>query len=186
MSFGRVSSTIQTENFSFRHGVGWNHGMVFERSASGKLRYAEVRDRIVKANARHFASPLFILFAAAALPLEALAQDAVGKPGDQTVGSTCSVCHEDGLMGAPRIGDSSAWKARLGHAGSIDTLVDTAAHGKGNMPPRGGQPGLTNADLRAAISYMLSKSGALSENVSSNSPGSAISPAPPAPPIHSQ
>lgn len=177
---------MQAENFSFRHGAGWNHGMFFERSASGRLRYAEVKDRIVKASARHFASPLFILFAAAALPLEALAQDAVGKPGDQTVGNICSVCHEDGLMGAPKIGDSSAWKARLGHAGSIDTLVDTAAHGKGNMPPRGGQPGLTNADLRAAIRYMLSKSGALSENVSSNSPRPPISSDPSASPNHTE
>jgi cytochrome c5 len=177
---------MQAGNFSFRHSVGWIHGMFSERSASGRLRYAEVKDRIVKASARHFASPIFILFAAAALPLQALAQDAVERPGDQTVGNVCSVCHEDGLMGAPRIGDSSAWKARLGRAGSVDTLDDTAAHGKGNMPPRGGQPALTNADLRAAIRFMLSKSGALSENVSSNSPGSAISPAPAASSIHSQ
>ena len=84
------------------------------------------------------------------------------RPGDQTVSQVCSVCHGTGLMGAPKIGDADAWKPRLQRAGSIDGLVESAEHGRGNMPPRGGVSRLTDADLKAAIQYMLSKSGVAS------------------------
>ena len=94
-----------------------------------------------------------------AAPLAAAADGAVSS-GEQTVAHVCSVCHEQGLLGAPQIGDASAWKARLDRAGSVDRLAESAANGRGNMPPRGGQPGLSNDDLKAAIRYMLSLSGA--------------------------
>lgn len=97
---------------------------------------------------------------AAALAMAAAADDGAGQPGGQTVEQVCSNCHGAGLMGAPRIGDTPAWQARLHSAGSVDKLAESAARGKGNMPPRGGQPGLTEDDLKAAIRYMLSQSGA--------------------------
>jgi cytochrome c5 len=84
------------------------------------------------------------------------------KPGDKTVAQVCSVCHGAGLMGAPKIGDTNAWQGRLKKAGSIDSLAESAEHGKGNMPPRGGQSNLTDDDLKAAIHYMLDKSGVAS------------------------
>lgn len=87
------------------------------------------------------------------------AGDAPVRPGEETVTKVCSVCHGTGLMNAPKIGDSGAWPARLKAAGSIDALVESAEHGKGNMPPRGGRPDLSDADLKAAIQFMLSKSG---------------------------
>jgi cytochrome c5 len=81
------------------------------------------------------------------------------KPGEKTVAEICSMCHAPGLMGAPKIGDGAAWGARLKDAGSIDGLVESAEHGKRSMPPRGGHPELTEDDLKAAIQFMLSKSG---------------------------
>jgi cytochrome c5 len=95
----------------------------------------------------------------ALLPGTAAADQGAAKPGDQTVENVCSACHEDGLLGAPRIGDASQWKARLSTAGSVDNLAAIAAHGIGNMPPRGGQSSLTDDDLKAAIRVMLSRSG---------------------------
>lgn len=92
--------------------------------------------------------------------LGAAADEAAAGSGEQTVAHVCSVCHEQGLLGAPRIGDAPAWKARLDGAGSVERLAESAAHGKGNMPPRGGRPGLSDNDLKAAIRYMLSRSGA--------------------------
>jgi cytochrome c5 len=92
----------------------------------------------------------------AALAAEAAASP---KPGDRTVAQVCAVCHGAGLMGAPKIGDGNAWQGRLQTAGSIDALAASAERGKGNMPPRGGQYGLTEDDLKAAIQYMLDKSG---------------------------
>jgi len=81
------------------------------------------------------------------------------QPGDQTVRQVCSGCHATGLLGAPQIGNSAAWSARLKAAGSVDGLLASASHGKNNMPPRGGVPDLSDAELRAAIEYMLASSG---------------------------
>ncbi len=92
------------------------------------------------------------------IPAGGFADDAA-KPGDHTVAQVCSVCHDAGLMGAPQIGDSSAWSRRLKTAGSVDGLVESATRGKGNMPARGGESNLSEADLKAAVQYMLSKSG---------------------------
>ena len=98
------------------------------------------------------------LLAAAGLPLHAHA-DQQPRAGDQTVAQVCSACHGSGLMDAPRIGDGNAWGARLKRAGSLDALASSAEHGRGDMPPRGGVPELTHDDLKAAIHYMLNKSG---------------------------
>lgn len=91
--------------------------------------------------------------------MSATAGDGAPKPGDRTVSTICSACHGSGLMGAPKIGDGSAWGARLKKAGAIDALVESAEHGKNSMPARGGHPELTDADLRAAIQWMLDQSG---------------------------
>jgi cytochrome c5 len=79
--------------------------------------------------------------------------------GEQTVQQVCSACHGAGLLGAPQIGNSAAWSARLKEAGSVDGLLAVAARGRNNMPPRGGESSLSDADLRAAIEYMLARSG---------------------------
>ena len=81
------------------------------------------------------------------------------RPADKTVAQVCSVCHGAGLMGAPKIGDADAWQGRLQKAGSLDALVESAEHGKGGMPPRGGQSSLSDDELKAAIQLMLAKSG---------------------------
>ncbi len=103
---------------------------------------------------------MLLPLALGAASFAAAADETVAGTGEQTVARICSVCHEEGLLGAPRIGDTPAWKARLDGAGSVERLAESAAHGKGNMPPRGGQPGLSDNDLKAAIRYMLSRSGA--------------------------
>lgn len=84
---------------------------------------------------------------------------AAEAPGDRTVRLVCSACHGTGLLGAPRIGNAGDWSGRLRAAGSVDALLSTAAHGKNNMPPRGGVAELSDAELRAAIESMLAQSG---------------------------
>ncbi|MDR3416322.1 MAG: c-type cytochrome [Nevskia sp.] len=83
----------------------------------------------------------------------------MAQPGDQTVREVCSGCHGSGLLGAPQIGNGAAWSARLKAAGSVDGLLASAENGKNNMPPRGGVPDLSDAELRAAIEFMLASSG---------------------------
>ncbi len=78
--------------------------------------------------------------------------------GEQIVASACGNCHREGSNGAPRIGDAEAWRPRL--AKGINELVSSAVHGHNKMPSRGGFVNLSDADLRAAVSYMASKSSA--------------------------
>lgn len=83
--------------------------------------------------------------------------DAAPRTGEQVVQYQCVLCHGPGLAGAPKIGDGRAWNARA-HAG-IDNLVRSATRGRGAMPPSGGLADLTEPELRAAIAYMLRRSG---------------------------
>lgn len=75
------------------------------------------------------------------------------RPADAIVLEQCSRCHDSGVSGAPRIGDREAWigRARLG----MDGLVKSAIHGHGAMPARGGMADLTDAEVRAAVHYMV-------------------------------
>jgi cytochrome c5 len=80
--------------------------------------------------------------------------------GDQIVTETCSACHQTGMLGAPKIGDATAWKTRLAAAGGIDGLVHSAITGVRSMPPKGGRTELTDSELRSAVQTMLKRSGA--------------------------
>jgi cytochrome c5 len=102
---------------------------------------------------------LAALLSLAVVPLAGMADEAAPQAGEKIVGNVCSVCHGSGLLGAPKIGDTSAWQARFSNAGSVRTLVETAEHGKGNMPPRGGVSRLSQSDIESAIQFMLGKSG---------------------------
>lgn len=68
---------------------------------------------------------------------------------------TCKVCHAQGINGAPILGNNKMWSKRTGQG--IDVLVQHASEGYGLMPAKGGNTDLTSDDLRAAISFMLSK-----------------------------
>ena len=92
--------------------------------------------------------------AVAAMPLSA---QGGSTDGATVYSAVCARCHATGEYGAPRLGDRVAWQPRL-HLG-VDHLLDQAIEGLGAMPPRGGQDDLGDADLRAAIVYMLQQAG---------------------------
>lgn len=90
---------------------------------------------------------------AALLALAASTGGAADLPNGKAIyEATCAGCHTAGVAGAPKPGDNAAWAARL--KGGIEALVASAVKGKNVMPPRGGNPALTDADLRAAIGFM--------------------------------
>jgi cytochrome c5 len=77
------------------------------------------------------------------------------RTGEQIVQMQCSKCHQEGIGGAPKIGDHSAWIPRL--KPGLDVVVRSAINGHGGMPARGGMANLTDAELRSAIIYMFNK-----------------------------
>jgi len=77
--------------------------------------------------------------------------------GKQIYGSVCFACHAMGVAGAPKLGDKMAWAPRI--AQGMDTLYSHAINGfqgsSGVMPAKGGRTDLADADIRAAVSYMV-------------------------------
>ena len=59
-------------------------------------------------------------------------------------------------MGAPKVGDAAAWKPRV--AQGMATVYSNATKGFKMMPSRGGNPGLKDDEMKAAIDFMVSKS----------------------------
>ncbi len=96
----------------------------------------------------------------AAAPQQAAAAAAPAKPaageGKKVFDSTCTACHSTGVAGAPKLGDKAAWAPRIQQG--IDTLLHSALNGKNAMPPKGGNASLSDADVRAAVEYMVSQS----------------------------
>jgi cytochrome c5 len=78
--------------------------------------------------------------------------------GKKIYDTTCVVCHGGGIAGAPKFGDKAAWTARI--AEGNNTLYDHAIKGfqgkSGVMPPKGGNASLPDAEVKAAVDYMVS------------------------------
>lgn len=79
--------------------------------------------------------------------------------GEQVLANACNACHGTGVLGAPKDGDKAAWSARAGAAGGVAGLTASAIKGKNGMPPRGGNPDLSDDEIRAAVELMLKQSG---------------------------
>lgn len=80
-----------------------------------------------------------------------------GPPDAKKIYDTaCMACHATGAAGAPKLGDKAAWVPRL-KAGN-DALYAAAIKGKGAMPAKGGNASLTDADVKAAVDYMVAGS----------------------------
>ena len=79
---------------------------------------------------------------------EVLAADA----GAKLYESNCKVCHEAGLLDAPKYGDKAAWAPRL--AKGIDTLHMHSAQGFNKMPAQATDK-VSEAEVYAAVDYMV-------------------------------
>jgi len=74
--------------------------------------------------------------------------------GKGTYDAVCNVCHGAGVAGAPKFADKAAWAPRMKQG--VAALHASAIKGKGAMPPKGGNPSLSDADVSAAVDYMVS------------------------------
>lgn len=92
--------------------------------------------------------------AAAAPAQSAAAAPASGKiDGKKIYETTCAACHATGVAGAPKAGDAAAWAPRL-QAG-MNAIYANALKGKGAMPAKGGNAALGEAELKAAVDYLM-------------------------------
>lgn len=87
---------------------------------------------------------------------------AAGSTGAQALNDdvykkTCAACHDQGLAGAPKLGDKAAWEPRIKQG--LDTLYTVGLKGKPGtaMVAKGGNANLSDTDVKAAVDYMVSK-----------------------------
>lgn len=96
-----------------------------------------------------------LIAAVALLMLSGCKEEAAPHPGQAIWEGTCKVCHGTGLAGAPIIGNQKAWAPRI--ARGKDSLYGHALKGWGDMPARGGNPDLSDDDVKLAVDYMVSQ-----------------------------
>jgi S-disulfanyl-L-cysteine oxidoreductase SoxD len=77
----------------------------------------------------------------------------VSSNGQTIYLSGCNLCHDNGLMQAPKIATPSDWVER--QQASKDTIYQNAINGLGNMPAKGGRNDLSNNSIKQAVDYML-------------------------------
>lgn len=78
------------------------------------------------------------------------------RTGQSIYEQHCSLCHRDGVAGAPKFQDKTSWAAHLTDGG-LDALVVSAIKGKNAMPPKGTCQECNESDIKAAIDYMVPK-----------------------------
>lgn len=81
------------------------------------------------------------------------------RSGDQVVQERCQECHVTGKNGAPKLGEMADWKPRLKNG--VDPLVKSAISGHNAMPARGGLANLSDAEMKAAVEFMVSRAGSV-------------------------
>ena len=90
-------------------------------------------------------------------PAEEAAPVHAALTGAQVFNQACNVCHGSGIGGAPTLDDSADWEPRI--AQGNDALRDHAVNGfagaVGFMPPKGGNASISDADVHAAVDFML-------------------------------
>jgi cytochrome c5 len=79
------------------------------------------------------------------------------RSGEAIVQATCAACHQAGVAKAPKLGDKNDWAPHIKHG--LNHLVQSVVKGKGAMPPRAGDPSLTDAEIARAVAHMANQAG---------------------------
>lgn len=74
--------------------------------------------------------------------------------GQEIYEQYCSVCHRDGLLGAPKFRVSSDWQPRLDKK-TMEELTSSVMNGVNAMPAQGTCSECNDKDILDAIQYML-------------------------------
>ena len=80
--------------------------------------------------------------------------------GPQVYNQACLACHGAGVGGAPVIGDTAAWSARISQGQEVLTehVINGFTGSAGYMPPKGGRVDLSDAEIISAMDYMVDES----------------------------
>jgi len=76
--------------------------------------------------------------------------------GKAVYDKVCFACHQMSVANSPKLGAQAAWSPRI--KTGMDSLVQSVIKGKGAMPPKAGNPALSEQEIRAAVDFMVSQS----------------------------
>jgi cytochrome c5 len=129
------------------------HGGMPARGGMADLTDAELKSAVQYMFDQSTGAPAPTAVAAPAAAVAAAAAPAAKIDGAKVYAMGCNACHAAGVAGAPKLGDKAAWAARS--AAGVDALVAAVIKGKGAMPAKGAVASASDAELRAAVEYML-------------------------------
>lgn len=78
------------------------------------------------------------------------------EDGQRIYAQNCSVCHATGFRNAPRPGDVAAFTP-IAKEGFLNTFINVAT-GRNGHPVRGACPSCSDAEIKAAVIYMMQQS----------------------------
>ncbi len=86
----------------------------------------------------------------------AVAVSSEPRSGEAVYSTACTTCHSSGVAGAPKLGTAADWAPRLEKG--LETLYTNAIKGFNGMPPMGLCSTCSDAEMNAAVDYMLANS----------------------------
>lgn len=96
-----------------------------------------------------------LLFCGLSFPLVVAAQSP--KSAEQVYKEVCMVCHATGVANAPKFGDKKMWAPLIAEGQAV--LTAHAWVGVRGMPPKGGNPNLSQEEFSRAVAYMARAAG---------------------------
>lgn len=82
--------------------------------------------------------------------------------GRQVYYTYCAICHKSGLNAAPKHGNKALWAKQIEQGREV--MYKNAIEGLRGMPPRGGIPSLSDAQVKAATDFMVNAAGGWGDN----------------------
>jgi cytochrome c5 len=74
--------------------------------------------------------------------------------------NSCFICHDQGVAGAPKLGDKALWSKRISQGNNVleKHAIEGFSGETGVMPAKGGNLALTEEEVIAAVAYMVGQS----------------------------
>ncbi len=139
-------------------GLGLTADAEAKPAAAPAEKAAEAAPKAVPAQAEAPAAPVAKTEPAAAktAPVTKTAAAHSSIDGQKIYQSICFSCHDNGVANSPKPGDKAVWEPRI--AAGMTAMYDSVLKGKGAMPAKGGNPALSDDEIKAAVDWMIAGS----------------------------